>query len=90
MCTTCGCGGDGARIDGVVHGHHDPVVKWNSVRKFADRLGSRVHVHDSSDCGQLIYYSSSEKVFSALQQALADNKNVQPTRVMGERASAAG
>lgn len=22
MCTTCGCGGDGARIEGVAHGHH--------------------------------------------------------------------
>ncbi|WP_425417757.1 hydrogenase nickel incorporation protein HypB [Oricola indica] len=22
MCTTCGCGGDGARIEGAAHGHH--------------------------------------------------------------------
>ncbi len=59
----------------LIHGHHDPVVKWQSVQKFAERLGDRALLHGAENCGQLIYYFRPEKVFEVLEQSLADNKN---------------
>jgi hydrogenase nickel incorporation protein HypB len=51
MCTTCGCGGDGARIEGVhdhAHAHeHSPSGTFKGVRKHA-------HVHHEEGAGRMI------------------------------------
>ncbi|QUJ78148.1 alpha/beta hydrolase [Sulfitobacter albidus] len=52
----------------LVHGVHDPVISYASVKAFHDRLGGRAQLTTMPESGQLICYTHPETVIAALER----------------------
>lgn len=55
----------------LVHGQHDPVVHIQSVRDFAQRLGTRARLIEHPRQGQLVFYGAPGFVLDHLAEACA-------------------
>ena len=55
----------------LVHGRHDPVVRIETVRAFADRYPDRIRLVEVDDLGQLVFYARPTVVLDAVETALA-------------------
>ena len=55
----------------LVHGRHDPVVRIETVRAFADRYPDRIRLVEVADLGQLVFYARPTVVLDAIETALA-------------------
>jgi pimeloyl-ACP methyl ester carboxylesterase/DNA-binding CsgD family transcriptional regulator/PAS domain-containing protein len=55
----------------LVHGRHDPVVRIETVRDFARRVGQRARLVEVEDQGQLVFYARPEIILDAVEEMLA-------------------
>jgi hydrogenase nickel incorporation protein HypB len=81
MCTTCGCGGDGARIEGL-HGHAHEHSHGEDARPSGTFRGVRkhAHVHAEAGTGRMIQLEqdllAKNNAFAAENRALWKEKGV--------------
>lgn len=50
----------------LLHGIHDPVVNFETVRHFANALAGRAELETFTDSGQLLFYQQPERVLESL------------------------
>lgn len=58
----------------LIHGRHDPVVRIETVRDFAERYNQRTTLHEHPGQGQLVYYADPGFVLGVIADLFAKDR----------------